>query len=230
MRGKEKEMDKKIILFSLLIFFFLLNNSIFAVGAEFKIEDIVNKQLAIENFQVDIELEILVYQGQNSKFLFTYFYQKPDKVHLETEDFVLLPKGAAETLQPNFFHPARFYHRYLGTKDEFHLFELTPKEEQKKYRLILWVDPEAKLLKQAEIFFTIENHREELAVQIDYGQIEGYSLPVFVRGKLAVPTKFGMYGEVKETQEGSFTLKLSNYKIDTVFPAAVRQKLTSPAP
>ncbi len=219
-------MFKKVFL--LLIIIFLSNNIIFASGQTpvEKAEGIINKQLEIDNFQVGIGLEITAFKGQNSKFSFTYYYQKPDKIHLETQDFVLLPREAIKTLQPDFFKLDKYEWGYIEKRDDFHLLELNPVDIRENYRLILWIDPDNSQIKHAEIFFRIEGYQDEFAVQIDYEQIEGYSLPVYVEGRLAVPTKFSMGGEIKEFQEGSFTLKLSNYKINAGLPPAVRRKMS----
>jgi hypothetical protein len=219
-------MIKKISLF-IIIIIILFNSSILANSKILneKAENIINKQLEIKDFQTDIILEIAAFSSQYSKFNFTYYYQEPDKIYLETEDFVLLPREAIKTLQPNFFHLDRYNYKYLKTSEKFKLFELQPKENKDKYRLILWLDLEASVVKHAEIFFQIEEYKEEFAVQIDYNQIEGYSLPVYVEGKLAVPTKFSIDGKVKESKKGSFTLELSNYKINSGLPARIKKKL-----
>jgi len=202
---------KKIILF--LMIFLLFCNS---VSASNEICNILNKQLEIEKFQVDVELEITAFADRNLKFMFTYFFQEPDQVHLETQDFVLLPEKVIKTLQPDFFHLARYNYRYIESKERFRLYELRPKNSQESYRIILWLDLEDSLIKRADMFFQIEDYKEEFVVQIDYEQIEGYSLPVYIKGNLPVPTKFGIGGVIKESKKGSFILKLNNYRIEDI--------------
>src|SRR5690554_4384171 len=219
-------MTKKVFCI-LCIFIILVNCSTLSAGGlkSEKIEGIIGRQLEIDNFRVNTELEIRAFAGQSSRFEFTYYYQKPDKVHLESRDFVLLPREAVRTLQPDFFNPVRYTYSYLRVEEECQLFEFIPVDDEEKYRLILWVEPEESQIKHAEIFFMMGNYQEEFAVQIDYEQIEGYSLPVYVEGKVAVPTKFGMGGEIKETTEGSFILNLRNYRINRAFPRSIEKIL-----
>ena len=182
-----------------------------------KAKKIINKQLEIKNFQTDIVLKIDAFPGQSSNFHFTYYYKEPDFVYLETQDFVLLPREALKTLQPNFFFLEKYKYIQTKNRDGLYLVELQPKKDKEKYQLILWLDFESMIIKHAEIYFKMENFKEKFSVQIDYKQIRDYSLPVYVTGKLAVPTKFDMNGEIKEYQKGNFTLKLSNYKLNEGF-------------
>jgi len=216
------KMYKKIIVLSFIIIL-LFNISIIASTKimDVKAKNIINKQLEIKDFQTDIELNIDAFPGQSSKFNFTYYYREPDFVYLETQDFVLLPREAIKTLQPNFFFLEKYNHIHTKKKEGLYLVELQPKEEKEKYRLILWLDYENMLIKHAEIYFKMEDFKEKFSVQIDYTKIDDYSLPVYVKGKLAVPTKFDMNGEIKESQEGNFSLKLSNYKLNKGLPKQI---------
>lgn len=217
-------MAKKYILFFILG---LLCSNCIQASNEGLIEKIINNQLEVKNFQADIELKITTYTGQNSRFLFTYYYEEPDRVYLETEDFVLLPKEALKTLQPGFFQLDKYNYKYLREEDGLQLFELIPLDKEKEYRLILGLDLGESLIRYGEVFFQMGENQEEFAVQIDFAEIKGYSLPVYVEGRLAIPTKFGIGGEVKELKEGFFNLKLSDYYINRDFPEKIKERLNN---
>jgi len=218
-------MTKKVFCI-LCIFIILVNCSTLSAGGlkSEKIEGIIGRQLEIDNFRVNTELEIRAFAGQSSRFEFTYYYQKPDRIHLDSEDFVLLPKEAVKTLQPNFINIEQYDYSYLKAEGKCQLFHFEPVDKEEKYRLILWLVPAESMLEHAEIFFRMDKYTDEFAVQIDFEVVDTYSLPVYVEGQLAVPTKYGMGGEIKESTEGSFFLTLNNYEINKGFPPEIQKK------
>ena len=86
--------------------------------------EILEKQQEIKNFKVDVELVISTRAGQDSEFFFTYYYEEPDKIYMETDNFVLLPKEALKTMQPSFFQADKYSFNYLGKKEELDILEL----------------------------------------------------------------------------------------------------------
>ncbi|HHU92743.1 MAG TPA: hypothetical protein GXZ20_06355 [Halanaerobiaceae bacterium] len=210
----------------ILICFLLLSHSLLAIQAIIP-DSIIGKQEEIKNFKVDIELAISTYSGQNSEFFFTYYYEEPDRIYLETDDYVLLPKDALKTLQPGFFQLDKYEYNYLGQKEGLHILELIPLDRQEKYRMVLALDPEKALIRAGELFFQMGNYQEEFKVLVDFAEIEGYSLPVYIEGKLAVPAKFGIGSDIKEYREGTFWLKLKDYSINIVLPESIKKKMSS---
>lgn len=210
----------------ILICFLLLSHSLLAIQAIIP-DSIIGKQEEIKNFKVDIELAISTYSGQNSEFFFTYYYEEPDRIYLETDDYVLLPKDALKTLQPGFFQLDKYEYNYLGQKEGLHILELIPLDRQEKYRMVLALDPEKALIRAGELFFQMGNYQEEFKVLVDFAEIEGYSLPVYIEGKLAVSAKFGIGSEIKEYREGTFWLKLKDYSINIVLPESIKKKMSS---
>ena len=166
-------MLKKII-FLFCTFVFLLNNTVLSADKFLveEVEEIINKQLEIETLQVDVKLIIRASAGQESRFEFTYYYQKPDRIHLESEDFVLLPKEAVKTLQPNFINIEQYDYSYLKAEGKCQLFHFEPVDKEEKYRLILWLVPAESMLEHAEIFFRMDKYTDEFAVQIDFEVVD----------------------------------------------------------
>src|SRR5690554_5114103 len=209
-------MMKKNI-FLLILFLFSAYN-LMAIDVVLPL-DILEKQQEIKNFRVEVVLEICTYAGQNSEFFFTYYYEEPDKIYLETDDFVLLPKEALKTLQPAFFQADKYSFNYLGKEEGLDILELIPLDKGERYRLLLAIDSGNSQIRSGELFFQMADYQEEFNAQIFFAEIGGYSLPVYIEGILVVPTKFALGGEVKEYREGSFSLKLKDYAINIDFPA-----------
>jgi len=216
-------MMKKNI-FLLILFLFSAYN-LMAIDVVLPL-DILEKQQEIKNFRVEVVLEICTYAGQNSEFFFTYYYEEPDKIYLETDDFVLLPKEALKTLQPAFFQADKYSFNYLGKEEGLDILELIPLDKGERYRLLLAIDSGNSQIRSGELFFQMADYQEEFNAQIFFAEIGGYSLPVYIEGILVVPTKFALGGEVKEYREGSFSLKLKDYAINIDFPANIRKRLS----
>lgn len=216
-------MMKKNI-FLLILFLFSAYN-LMAIDVVLPL-DILEKQQEIKNFRMEVVLEICTYAGQNSEFFFTYYYEEPDKIYLETDDFVLLPKEALKTLQPAFFQADKYSFNYLGKEEGLDILELIPLDKGERYRLLLAIDSGNSQIRSGELFFQMADYQEEFNAQIFFAEIGGYSLPVYIEGILVVPTKFALGGEVKEYREGSFSLKLKDYAINIDFPANIRKRLS----
>ncbi len=219
-----KKRMKKVIL--ILTFFLLACFTLLAVDPVLPLE-ILEKQQEIKNFKVDVELVISTHAGQDSEFFFTYYYEEPDKIYLETDDFVLLPKEALKTMQPSFFQADKYSFNYLGKKEGLDILELIPLDKGEKYRLYLAIDSGNSIIRSGELFFQMANYREEFNAIIYFADIDGYALPVYIEGELAVPTKFAIGGEIKEYREGSFHLKLKDYAINIEFPEKIKKSLSS---
>ena len=127
----------KIQIFLLIPFLFSAYN-LMAIDVVLPL-DILEKQQEIKNFRVEVVLEICTYAGQNSEFFFTYYYEEPDKIYLETDDFVLLPKEALKTLQPAFFQADKYSFNYLGKEEGLDILELIPLDKGGKDTAWCWL-------------------------------------------------------------------------------------------
>lgn len=213
-----------ILFFPILIFF---NNTITSANEEIynKLYNIMEQQQQIKNFQTEAHLNIKAFSKQNSSFNFIYYYHEPDFIHLETKDFVLLPTEPLKSLQPDFFDLKNYHPEYEGKqKDSSHLFYLTPVNNNKKFRIKIWVNIPQKKIVRAKVFFIIDAYQKEFSLNVRYHQIKNYSMPISIQGKIAIPTKFSTDGKIKKFNEGYFDLKLSNYKINQGLPPEIMEK------
>lgn len=216
-----------ITLVSLLILFSFFQN-VLAIKEDQnnEIEEITARQQEIKNFQTDADLTVKIFSKQSSSFEFTYYYHEPDLVHLETEDFVLLPTEPLKSLQPSFLKLENYDITLVSNKKEnINLYQLDPIKADKKYWIKIWINLSEKQIEKAEIFFIIPSYKKEFSLEVEYSQIEGYSMPVSIQGTIAIPAKFSMNDKVKEFNKGDFDLKLHNYKINQNFPPGIMKKL-----
>ena len=193
-----------------------------------KIYQVMEKQQKIKTFQTDADLNIEAY-SQKSSFNFTYYYHEPNRVHLDTENFVLLPTEPLKSLQPSFFKLSNYQIDFIGSTnhkgEKLNRIQLTPKKENNKFWIKIWINTEKEKIEKAKIFFTMPSFEKEFALNVQYQLINGFSMPVTVKGHIAIPTRIKMNGQIKDFQEGLFDLTLSNYRINQEFPPDIMRKL-----
>ena len=223
---------QKLFLIFLFISTFILINFEAAIASEpvynQQIKKIMKRQQEIKNFQTDANLEIKIFSGQKSTFNFQYFYHEPDLVHLETNDFVLLPTEPLKSLEPSFLKLENYNINCLNKKDKnsLKIYELHPiKKKESNYYIKIWIDISKNQIEKAVIFFHIPAYEKEFSLNVNYKEISGYSMPITIQGNIAIPAKFGMKGKIKEFNRGYFDLKLKNYKINQGFSPNIMKKL-----
>ena len=224
-------LKNKSILFSTLVIIFSLVFSFTCIAdqenVQTNIKQIMDRQQEVKNFKTDAKLNIKFSGKQNSSFNFTYYYHEPDLVHLETTDFVLLPTEPLQSLQPSFFKLDNYQLDFKGIeqKDLAH-FLLTPHSNKEKFWIEIWINTVENNIDKAEVYFTIPTYDKTFSLNVHYQQINGYSMPATIKGKIAIPAKFSKNGSIKKFHEGYFDLKLDNYKINQGFSPKIMKKLT----
>jgi len=192
-------------------------------------EKIISRQMGIDNFQVDISMEVSFSSEQRSSFKFTYYFQQPDLVHVRTTDFVLLPTDSLKAMQPGFFqlenYQLRYKQRVQKKTYEGHVFELIPRDPRESYTVSLCIDPEAEMIRESHITVRMPSLTDEFDIEVEYADFGSYSMPVRIKGEIAIPKKLSHHGEMKDFSRGAFELKLHNYRINQGLPARVKKKL-----
>jgi len=102
------------------------------------------------------------------------YFKQPDKVHLESKSFAMLPKEGI-IINPNQFNKEDYYMSFLGEEilrgDRTYKIELVPRNDSIKIRkLNLWVDPDRWLVIRA---LTISWQGQSVQVDIQYDMING---------------------------------------------------------
>ncbi len=119
------------------------------LGDDLKLDNILQHLRStfaeIEDYTVMLDVTSNIRQVRVPQMKVKAFFKQPDKLHLESRGFAMLPRESM-LLNPNRFNREDFYMTLLGKetlKDmETFKLELVPRKDSIKVRkLILWVDP-----------------------------------------------------------------------------------------
>jgi len=185
----------------------------------------------IEDYKVDVKIKVDVYFLKMPDREATIFYKQPDKIHIESEGFALLPKeglnfsplGLLESKYSAFYEREDTIKGITTTK-----IKIIPLESSSDVILsTLWVDT------RRNIIMKVESSRKPLGtfvIDLDYLKTEqGYWLPssmvfTFSVDQSVLPRGFnvdadseskGTMKDSTKTETGTVYLNYSNYKVNT---------------
>jgi len=194
------------------------------------LENVKNQFDAIEDYQVDIKVKVDIDFLKMSDRKATLFYKKPDKIHIESDNFAMLPKSGLNFSPLGFldYKYSAFYVRE-DTIDgvQTSVVKVIPLDGTADVILTtLWIDTERNLILQVE---SARRPQGTFTVGLEYSEIDGkYWLPssiVFVftidpglfPGRFLGSQKDDSEGEKKDLDEsmtGTVYLNYSNYKVN----------------
>ena len=198
------------------------------------LENVKNQFDEIEDYQVDIKVKVDIDFLKMSDRKATLFYKKPDKIHIESDNFAMLPKSGLN------FSPFGFldfkYSAFYGREDTIDgvqtaVIKVIPLDGTADVILTtLWIDTERNLILKVE---SARRPQGTFTVGLEYSEIDGkYWLPssivfVFTIDPGLFPGRFlGSKGDDKdeenkdldESTTGTVYLSYSNYKVNIGLP------------
>ncbi len=224
-------MIKKIFAIILLI-----NGIVFSQGK--KIEDILEKVKTefekIEDYQVDVKIKVDVDFLKMPDREATIFYKKPDKFHINSENFAMLPKSGMN------FSPFEFlnyeYTSFYEGEDTINgiltsVIKVIPLEGRAEVILsTFWVDTKRNLILKVE---SSRKPQGDFVIDLSYSKTEGnFWLPssmifTFTIDRSILPRRFmedqdSKSGEIEndstKVKTGKVFLTYSNYRVNVGLP------------
>jgi outer membrane lipoprotein-sorting protein len=208
-------------------------------GREPAAEDVVRNLQAtfslIEDYTVRIDIETDI-QGVNiPRMEVKAFYKEPDKMHLESRGFAMLPREGV-LINPNRFNGKDFYMSILGeemvgTRETYKL-ELVPRREEIKVRkLILWIDPERWIILKID---SVTWQGQSMKVEFQYERfLERYWLPATAMATVNLASFKGFssfhdgpdWDQARRTEteerKGTITIRFHDYRVNEGIPDSI---------
>ena len=221
------------ILFYLMATFLVFQNWGYASqGDDITAADILrhlqSKSSEIEDYTVRLRAEIDMEKVRVPPMDITVYYKRPDKIHVLSKGFAMLPRDGI-FINPDRFSQEAFYMSLLGKETlkniETYKIELVPRKEEIKIRkLTMWVDPDRWVLLRVH---TISWRGLSVYVDFEYALFsDKYWLPVRavaninLSGFKGFSPYYKMFGREKENasesgdKTGRITIEFSDYKIN----------------
>ncbi|MBW2610245.1 MAG: outer membrane lipoprotein-sorting protein [Deltaproteobacteria bacterium] len=208
-------------------------------GNELTADDILrNLQSAfakIEDYTVLLHVETDIKQVRVPQMEIKVFFKQPDKLHLQSKGFAMLPREGM-LINPNRFRKEDFYMSILGKetfKDmETFKLELVPRKEKIKVRkVIIWVDPVKWISLKID---TITWHGQSIKIDFEYRKfLDRYWLPVKAKAfvDLSGFKGFSSFHERSGWEKGSgtgfmdkkgeITVQFYDYRINEGIPDSI---------
>lgn len=221
------------IAFYLIVTFLVFQNLGYASqGHDITAADILRHMRStsseIEDYTVRLRAEIDMEKVRVPPMDITVYYKQPDKIHLQSKGFAMLPRDGI-FINPNRFSKEDFYMSLLGKETlknvETYKIELVPRKEKIKIRkLTMWVDPERWIFLKVH---TVSWRGLSAHVDFEYALFQDkYWLPVSAiaiinfAGFKGFSPYYKMLGREKENasesgdKTGRITIQFSDYKIN----------------
>lgn len=184
----------------------------------------------VEDYQVDVQTKIDISFLKMPDRKATIFYKKPDKFHIDSENFAMLPKSGLNFSPLGFlnYKYTAFYEREDTIKgNPVSVIKVIPLEGSAEVIIsTLWVDT------QRNIILKVESSRKpqgNFVVNIDYLKTsDGFWLPSSILFEFSIdgsglPKRFGdgqgsndkqKKDDSKKVETGKVYLTYSNYKVN----------------
>lgn len=193
----------------------------------------------VENYIVDISIDIDVNFLKVPESKAVLYYEKPDKVHMESESFALLPKQGLN------FSPTRVLQRehsaiYVN-EEEFNgyncdVIKIIPISSESQIVLsTMWIDVIDHVVRKIE---TTTKEDGTISIELDYNNANEYGLPEravfsFKIDELNIPNVVsGEFDQKEEPKRGSkgplkgtVIVTYTNYKINTELPENIFEEV-----
>lgn len=189
----------------------------------------------IEDYRVDIRAEVDMQGLSVPEMKATVFYKKPDRMHVESDGFAMLPRDAV-AFRPTMFEKDQYDMVIQGSEKirghacvKVRLFARS--DTIRLQRAMLYVDPSRNLILRADI-----DPGEGSSAQVDmtYTQVDAkYWLPERIEVTMDSPMRFRQPGmkppdSEKKSDDGSASIvvRYSNYAVNKGIPDAIFEKST----
>ena len=221
---------------------FLFSLSVFAQNPDpDKILDNVKKEFEkVDDYQVNVQIHVDVEFLKMPDRQATIFYKKPDKLHIESENFTLLPKSGLN-FSPlgflNYKYTAFYVREDTLSGRKVSVVKVIPIEGNADVILsTLWIDTERNLI------FKIESSRKPqgtFIVDMDYLKttdnfwlptsiVFTFSLePALLPGKIAEEFYKGKNDDDSKDKTGKVYLYYSDYKVNKGLPDTIFENTES---
>lgn len=181
----------------------------------------------ITDYIVQIHAELNMEDVQIPPMDVKVYFRKPDKVHLESEGFAMLPREGL-FINPGSFNEDNFYISFAG-KDTIqaqpvYKLDLIPKKDEIKVKkMSLWVSNDEWLVMKISATGW-QGHVSKIA--FEYKKIDDkYHLPISAEADISMPGRKRMPpgmndiapDEKDKSREGKLLIQFSNYKINSGF-------------
>lgn len=212
-----------------LILLLLIPNLLFAFQQTDKSVDeilgyIQSSFSEIKDYTVQIHAEIEMEDIDIPPMEVTVYFKQPDRIHLESEGFAMLPREGM-FLNPGRFNHQNFYITLLGKDSMMYKLELVPRKDDIMVRkLVLWIDPTRWIVMKVQ---TTSWQGQTTQINFEYSKIQDkYWLPIktFIELNLAgfkgLAESMSMAGQDQkkaddaEVKKGKITVEFFNYQIN----------------
>ncbi len=190
----------------------------------------------INDYTVDIKAILKVPGLSVPEMAVKMYFKKPDKVHVESEGFAMLPRDAV-MFHPSMFKPDEYDAVVQGDSEirgiACRKIKLLAKSDTVRLqRVVLFVDPARKEILRME---ADPDGAASASADFTYARVDGYSLPKTITIEMEAPMTMRRPGaKPKDKQNGAMekakiSLAYSNYRInkgisDTVFEKKAKKK------
>jgi outer membrane lipoprotein-sorting protein len=222
---------KKFIIY-LILFLLIAGLSFAQQNSEFSIDEILRRLHAgfaeIQDYTTQIRAEIEMEDVSIPSMDVTLYFKQPDKVHLKSDGFAMLPREGM-ILNPGRFNNENFDITFLqkdtlNTIDTIKL-QLIPKGDDIPIRKMhVWVDIDRWIVLRV---YSISWQGQSSQIDVEYKQIQDkFWLPVKSVAEIDLMGFTGFANAIKmpekdkeaansRSKKGRLTIHFSNYKINT---------------
>lgn len=189
----------------------------------------------VEDYRVDIRAEVDMQGLSVPEMKATVFYKKPDRMHVESDGFAMLPRDAV-AFRPTMFEKDQYDMVIQGREKirghacvKVRLFARS--DTIRLQRVMLYVDPSRDLILRADI-----DPGEGSSAQVDmtYTQVDNkYWLPERIEVTMDSPMRFRQPGmkppdseKKSDDRSASIVVRYSNYAVNKGIPDAIFEKST----
>ena len=181
----------------------------------------------IEDYIVDIRAELDMENVQIPPMEVKVWFRKPDKIHMESDGFAMLPREGL-IIDPGYFNEENFFITMTGmdTIDSMPLYalDLVPKKEEIRVKkLAMWVSADPWLIMKIRAA-AWQGHASEIVFR--YGRVgDKYHLPASAHAEISMPPMGRATPDMsaskeesgKQDRKGHLTIEFRNYRINTGF-------------
>ncbi len=196
------------------------------------LENIRKKFEQVKDYEVDVDIKIDVSFLKVPETHAKIFYKQPDKIHIESKGFALLPKGALDFSPAGFLkgnYTALFDHEEIYEGMKTVVIKTIPLGESGDVVLsTFWIDPLKNIIRKIEVSTKV-NGTFTIGLKYDpnakYTQLPGSLVFTFNITKLNIPKRFTNQGDSEHTKSdstkssmGKVYINYSNYKVNQGLP------------
>lgn len=183
---------------------------------------IEKKYAALKDYTAEVQVHFNIETFKAPDMEAKLYYKAPDKMKVESKRILFFPREGG-FFNPSLFKKEDFEIKFLEsfTYEDARAVKLKlipQKGKSHTKELVLTIDPERNLIR--EIGVTQFDGREIKAV-INYGQFDGFELPLHIQLKLDIPSfetegprEFDQWVQKPKRVTGTIDIRYSNYKVN----------------